>query len=113
MHLPVGRDAAARSRCRLVGGVGVRRREWWTVDVPFGGEVPEPALPGLEAAHDRMPGLRRVPPGVLAGRGVAAADVPALRAAAQVEPPAAAVLAVRASGAAGRRRRIDTCYRTC
>src|SRR3954470_3931841 len=113
MQLPVGRDPAARSGHGLVGGVSLRRGQGRAVEVPLGGEVPEPALTGLEAAHDRVAGGRRVLPRVLTGGGVAAADVPALGAAAEVEPPAAAVLAVRAPRAAGRRRRIDTWHLTC
>ena len=53
-------------------------------------EVPEPGLAGLEAPDDRVPGRGRVRAGVLRRRAVAAADVPALRAAPQVNPPAPA-----------------------
>ena len=107
VELPVGRDPVARARRGLVDRVRGRRGELGPVDVPFGAEVPEPGLTGLEAAHDRVPGLGRVRTGMLGRRGVAAPDVPALGAAAQVEPPPAGVLALCAAGAAGWHRGID------
>src|SRR5215831_12420281 len=67
---------------------------------------PEPVLPRLEAADHRMAGFLSVPGGVLGWRGVAAADVPALGAAAQVQPPAGDGLAFDAAGAAGRHGRV-------
>src|SRR5262252_6454486 len=73
--------------------------------------APEPGLPRLEAADDRVPGGLRVRGRVLLRRVVAAADVPALGAAAQVEPPAAGLLAVGASGPARRDGGIDTWQR--
>src|SRR4029077_15014221 len=57
-----------------------------------------------------MPGALGVRGGVLHGRGVAAADVPALRAPAQVHPPAARRLALDAAFSARRHRRIDPSY---
>src|SRR5215469_12335844 len=73
----------------------------------LGFEVEEPVLAGLEAADERMPAGLRVRGRVLRGRGVAAADVPALSAAAQVQPPAAGLLAFDAPGAARRHGRVD------
>src|SRR5581483_6204342 len=69
--------------------------------------VPEPGLARLEALHDRVPGLGRVPARVLLRRRVAAADMPALRAPAQVHPPAAGGLALDAAGSARRDRLVD------
>src|SRR5207244_6231994 len=97
---PVERDAASRSRGRLVGGMGVRRRELRAVQRLLGREVPEPVLAGLEAPDHRVAGLAEVGRRVLGRGGVAAADVAALRAAAQVHPPAAGLLALDAAGAA-------------
>ena len=65
---------------------------------------PEPGLARLEAADHRVAGRLGVRGGVLGRRVVAAADVPALGAAAQVQPPAARRLALDAAGAARRRR---------
>src|SRR5215467_15695365 len=74
---------------------------------------PEPALPRLEAADHRVAGFLGVRGGVLRRRGVAAADVPALGAAAQVQPPAARRLALGAAGAARRDGRVDACDLYC
>src|SRR3954466_13824513 len=49
-------------------------------------EAPRPVLARLERAHDRMAVGARVLAGVAAGRAVAAADVAALEADAQVDP---------------------------
>jgi len=66
--------------------------------------------PRLEALHDRVPGGLPVRGGVLGGRGVAAAHVPAFGAAAQVHPPAAGGVALDAAGPAGRHRWLDARY---
>src|SRR5689334_13662239 len=85
----------------------LRGSQFRPVIVGVGVVVPEPVLIGLEAADDGMPGLApmrlRVP-----GQGiVAAADVPARRAPAQVYPPAAHLLAFHTSGTAGWHSRVD------
>ena len=98
---------AARAGRRLVDGVVLRRGERRPGHLLLGGEVPEPVLAGFEAAHDRVAGGPGVSPRVLVGRGVAAADVPALRAAAEVEPPPAGRLALDAPGARRRHRGVD------
>ena len=69
--------------------------------------VPEPVLAGLEALDHRVPGGREVRGGVLGRGGVAAADVAALGAAAQVHPPAAGRVALGAAGAARRDGGVD------
>src|SRR5947209_4509004 len=74
----------------------------------FGLVVPEPRLARLEAPHERMPGVLRVLAGVLLGRGVAAADVSALRTPSQVHPPAAGRVALDAARPARRHRRVDS-----
>ena len=68
------------------------------------GEAPGPVLAGLERADDRMAGRLRVRGRVLARRVVAAADVPALEADAQVAPDAAVAQALLA--AVGRLRQL-------
>src|SRR5690349_7622341 len=69
--------------------------------------APEPRLARLEAPDQRVPGGGRMVAGMLGRRGVAAADVPALRTAAQVEPPAPDFVALGAARPAGRDRRVD------
>src|SRR5262245_2152078 len=48
--------------------------------------APAPVLPGLGGLHDRVGGVVEVRGGVLADRGVAAGDVPALQALPQGDP---------------------------
>src|ERR671928_157890 len=62
--------------------------------------VPVPVLARLVGLDVRVPGRAEMPGGVLGGGGVAAADVPALGAPAQVHPPAAHRVAVDATRAA-------------
>src|SRR6516165_1667103 len=69
--------------------------------------APEPRLAGLEAPDERVPGGGRMGAGVLGRRRVAAADVPALRTPAQVEPPAPNIVALGAARPARRDRRVD------
>src|SRR5215475_8300155 len=96
---PVGGHPPGRARDWLIGGVAVRRGQLRPGFIELVRRIaPEPGLPRLEAADDRVPGGRRVRARVLRRRGVAAADVPALSAPAQVEPPAAGRLALRAAG---------------
>src|SRR5579862_8965680 len=101
--------APGRAGGRLVGGVAFRSGERGTRLVPvLVGVGPEPLLPRLEAADHRVPRLAVMRGGVLGRRGVAAADVPALGAPAQVHPPAASLLALRAAGAGWGGVRVDT-----
>src|SRR5689334_4084834 len=72
--------------------------------------APEPVLPRLEAADDWVPGGGRVRARVLRRRGVAAADVPALGAPAQVQPPAAGRLALGAAGPGRLDDGVDPCH---
>src|SRR5215813_11498043 len=105
---PVGGHPPGRARDWLIGGVAVRRGQLRPGFIELVRRIaPEPGLPRLEAADDRVPGGRRVRARVLRRRGVAAADVPALGAPPQVEPPAAARLALGAAGPGGRREGVD------
>src|SRR4051794_35199362 len=94
-------------RRRLVGRAVLRVGQPGAVVVVLGRVVPEPVLAGLEALDDGMTGLGRVLGRVLHRGRVAAADVPALRAAPQVDPPALRRLALHATGTARRYPWID------
>src|SRR5690348_10212412 len=105
---PVRRHTALRAGSRLVGRVGVRRRELRPVVVGVVRVRPEPVLARLEALDDRVAGLGGMLARMLARRGVAAPDVAARRAAAQVEPPALLGReALYAARAARRNARVD------
>src|SRR6202012_3216569 len=80
---PVARHAPLGAGRALVGGVMLRRRQGRPVVHLVGVVVEVPVLVRLEAADERVAGFLRVRSGVLGGGSVAAADVPALRAAAQ------------------------------
>src|SRR5215469_145760 len=86
-----------------------RWRQFGAVAVKLVGlEAPEPVLTRLEASDDRVPGRGGVGARVLGRRCVAAADVPALGAPPQVEPPAAARLAFHAPRTTRWYGRIDS-----
>src|SRR5690242_19126350 len=86
----------------------LRRRQGRAAAVhPVLGVAPEPRLARLETPDHRVPGRGRVGARVLGRGGVAAADVPALGAPAQVEPPATVLLALGAACPAGRDRSVD------
>ena len=106
--LPVGRYSSCRTRHGLVEGMMLGRGEPWTAleYLPVS-VVVVPALARLEAGDNGVAGRVRMGGGVLRRGSVAAADVPALRAPAQVEPPAAGFLALATTRSARRRVRID------
>src|SRR5262245_49006854 len=86
------------------------RSERWPAFIDLVGLVAEePVLSRLKAADDRMAGSLRVRGRVLRRRGVATADVAALRAPPQVDPPAGSV-AFDAAGTARRNRWLDAGY---
>src|SRR5215210_6895757 len=87
LSLPVWRHPTGGSGNRLVERVVAGRREGRAVEIRQGFVVPEPVLAGLVALRDGRTGRRRVPTRVLRRRRVAAPDMSALRAAADVEPP--------------------------
>src|SRR3984957_16672877 len=104
---PVVRDAAGRARGGLVGRVAHRGGELRAGLVEVLVRVgPNQHATRLVGADDRVAGLLGVPGGVLVRGVVAAADVPALGAPAQVQPPALVRLALHAAGAARRHRRV-------
>src|SRR3954447_9243778 len=104
---PVRGDEPGRAGHRLVLRPVLRVRQPPGAVVVLPAVVPEPVLAGLEALDDRVAGRLEVRGRVLHRGRVAAADVPALRAAAQVHPPALRGLALRAPGTARRHRRVD------
>src|SRR6266567_8109582 len=112
MHvlLPVPRYPSLGPGHPLVNRMVLRRRELRPLVGFLGVVAVEPVLIRLEAADERMPGGRGVRGRVLHRRGVAAADVPALRAPAQVHPPAASGIALDAPGTARRHRSDDPRY---
>src|SRR4029079_9274666 len=71
-------------------------------------EVPVPVLARHEAGHQRVTGLAPVRGRVLAGRGVATADVPALGTPPQVEPPAVLRQALHTPGPRRWPGRVDS-----
>src|ERR1022692_2479021 len=87
-ELPVRRNTACWSGDGLAERVMGRRGQRRPGEGFLGLVVPEPLFTGFEALHDRMAGSPPVQGGVLGGRGIAAADMPALGAAPQVYPPA-------------------------
>src|SRR5690242_17088993 len=110
MDSPVWRYPARGPGHRLVYRVMYRWGEPRAGAGFAGVVVPEPVLTRLETLHDWVAGGLPVRGGVLRWRGVAAADVSALGAAAQVNPPPADGVALDAAGPAGRHRRIYAWY---
>src|SRR5436190_12156300 len=105
--LPAWGDPAGGARHGLLQRVVPRRDQLRTLEKLLGRVVPEPILAGLEALGDGMAGSGGVAACMLRGRRVAAADVAAAGAAAEVKPPAPRGEAFHASRAARRHRWID------
>jgi hypothetical protein len=105
--LPALRNPAGRSGHGLVQRVMVRRREDRTLEILLGGVIPEPLLIGLERLDDRMAFGAGMAAGVLRWGRVAAADMAAMRASAEMEPPATGREAFDAAGTARRDGGID------
>jgi len=102
LSLPVSRDEASRSRHGLVKGMVAWRSQRRTVKKLLARVIPKPILTGLEALHDPMSAVGRMPAGMLGRRRVAAADVPTPRTALKVEPPTSGCEALEAACATGR-----------
>jgi hypothetical protein len=85
--LPVFRDPSFRSGHRLVLWMPARRNKLRPTDHLLSLIAPEPAFARLKAGRDRMSCRVKMLRGMLTGRAVTTADVSALRAAAQVQPP--------------------------
>ena len=106
---PITWHASDRSGNTLISRVrrGFDHRR--AVEHLTGSEAVEPVLPGFEALHDRVSGLDGVLTGVAAERVVAAADVAALGASPQVEPPGPGGFAFDATRSARRNAGVDRC----
>jgi hypothetical protein len=87
-RLPVGWHFSPWSGSRLIGGVRMRGKQLCALAFRLRLVIVEPILARLKAGYDRMPGRRSMFGCVLARRTVAAPDVPALGAAAEMKPPA-------------------------
>jgi hypothetical protein len=107
LFLPIVRHEPSGPRPWLVQRVGVGRGQHRTVNVGSDPVIPEPVFAGFETANDRVLVVEGVMAGVLRWRRIAATDVPACRAAAQLEPPPARGEALHASRPARGDRRID------
>src|SRR4051812_4552410 len=105
--LPVRRYGAVGAWGRLVGRMALVAGQHGAVVRLVVAVVPEPVLPRLEAGDQRVTGLLPVRGGVLGGRGVAAADVPALGAPSQVEPPPPGVETLHTAGTRRCDGRVD------
>jgi len=86
-RFPVGRHSSRRSRYGLILGMRMRRKQSHTLDHRLLLEIVEPILTRLETGDDGMPRFRSMPGCMLARRTVAASDVPARRAPAEMKPP--------------------------
>ena len=87
LRFPIGRDPAFGAGDGLAFGMGMWGRQLGALDHALGVKIVEPMLAGLEAGDDVMAGFLGVFCCVLIGGTVAAADVSALGAAAEVVPP--------------------------
>jgi hypothetical protein len=105
--LPIGRNPSGRPRNRLLDRVMSRRREARSRRVILAPIVVKPVLTRLEARNDRVTRFTGVVACVLLRRVVTAADVTALCAPTEVEPPAADGFTLDASGATRIDGRID------
>lgn len=104
---PVTRNAALRTRYRLILSMGAGRRQLGAVNGRVPLVVVEPILTRLKAGNHRMAGLMKVLSRVLARRSIATADVPAFGATPQVQPPSAACQALDTAISSGRYIRVD------
>jgi hypothetical protein len=87
MALPVRRHPTFGPRSRLVDRMVLGCHQRGPLIELLSAEVPEPVLSGLEASNYRVTRALGMTAGVLTGGRIAAADMAALGAAAQVEPP--------------------------
>lgn len=101
---PIGGKSLSGSWRGLVEGMTGRWAEVGAVGVVVGVVIPEPVLAGFEASNHVMPGGVSVPCGVSAKGVVAASDMSTGDTAAEVHPPESVLLALEATGSAGRNR---------
>ena len=104
---PVGWDTSGRARRRLIFRMPTRSGQARTVEEIARAIVVEPPLTRLETRDDRMAGRVMMFRRVLVRRRVAAADMTAFGAPAQMKPPAACRQTFLAAGPARLSRGID------
>jgi|GEM_PF-1855082 len=98
--LPVFRHAPLRTWRRLSDWMMMGRSKRGAISHAAAFKIPEPAFSRLEALDHRVPCAAVVLVGMTRRRRVAAADMTALRAAAQMKPPSLRLLTFQASCAA-------------
>ena len=86
-RFPVGWHLSSGSGRGLALGMRVRRKQLRTLDHRLFPVIVKPIFTGLEAGNDRVPCLRGMLGCMLARRTIAASDVSALRAPAEMKPP--------------------------
>src|SRR5271155_1066403 len=87
-RFPIGWNSPCRSRGWLILRMRMRRKQLHTLDHCLLLVIVEPILTRLEAGNDRMPCFCGMLGRMLARRTVAATDVPTLRTATEMKPPA-------------------------
>src|SRR5262252_2788450 len=107
LALPVGGDLARGPGGGLLQRMVLWRDQLRSFERALRLKIPEPVLTWLEAADHRVAGRAGMSAGMLAGRRVAAADVPTARAAPQMKPPAVAGQALHTALATRRHARVD------
>lgn len=107
-RLPVARHLARRSWRRLVVGMPPRLPELLARDHLSSPIVVKPSLSRFKTCGNRMSRSVKMLGGMLTGRTVAAADVPAFSATPQMKPPPACCEALNAALAARGHIRIDS-----
>jgi hypothetical protein len=108
VRLPVNGHATLWTWRRLIDRMVQRRGKVWPLIELLIGVVVEPVLTRLVRTDPLMVLLSSMPARMLRRRVVAATDVAALRAPAQVEPPTVAGFALQTTGPAGQNVRVNS-----
>src|SRR5580704_7883754 len=107
-RLPVARHLAGRPRHRLIFRMPSRLGELLAGDHFASPIVVKPGLSRFKAGRNRMARYMEMLRGVLTGRTVATADMPAFSATPQMQPPSTCCKALDTALAARRHIRIDS-----
>ena len=86
-RFPISWDFSRWSGCWLIQGMRMRGKQLNALDHRALIIIVEPILTWLEASNDWMSGCGCVPGCMLAGRAIAASDVPTLRTPTEMKPP--------------------------
>src|ERR1700722_8879722 len=100
-RFPIRRDLSRRARYRLADRMTMRRRQGHSPYHLFALVIPEPILAGLEAGGDWVSGRLSMLRGMLVGRTITTANVPAFRATAKMKPPCMRFRTLHAAGSTG------------